>query len=218
MKGVRSLELGRSGLLFSDAEPTPSPPRAEAAGAPKTASEDDAALRKRLAVPHDRRMWDLFRALGRGWSVEQIHELDEDRPLVPAAVRRDPRDARRRPRSSASPGSTPAHMRRLKRAGFGDAEIALADRRRPRRRCATRRAVAEPEAGLQARRHLRGRVRVVHAVHVQRVRADVRVESRTAATRSSSSAAVRTGSARASSSTTAAATRPSRCATKGSRR
>ncbi|MGE3521092.1 MAG: carbamoyl-phosphate synthase large subunit, partial [Vicinamibacterales bacterium] len=48
MKGVRSLELGKSGLLFA-----PSPHD----------EEDDAALRKRLAVPHDRRMWDLFRAL-----------------------------------------------------------------------------------------------------------------------------------------------------------
>src|SRR5574342_56244 len=59
LKGVRSLELGRSGLLF----------------APSTADdEDDGALRKRLAVPSDRRMWDLFRALGRGWSVEQLNE------------------------------------------------------------------------------------------------------------------------------------------------
>src|SRR6187399_184833 len=60
MKGVRSLELGRSGLLF----------------APSVMDEeDDGALRKRLAVPSDRRMWDLFRALGRGWSIEQIHEV-----------------------------------------------------------------------------------------------------------------------------------------------
>ena len=33
------------------------------------------ALRKRLAVPHDRRMWDLFRAIDRGWSVERLHEV-----------------------------------------------------------------------------------------------------------------------------------------------
>src|SRR3954467_13694912 len=60
MKGVRSLELGKSGLLF---------------GPSGLDEEDDAALRKRLAVPHDRRMWDLFRALQRGWSIEQIHEI-----------------------------------------------------------------------------------------------------------------------------------------------
>jgi len=60
MKGVRSLELGKSGPLFAPSA---------------LDEEDDAALRKRLAVPHDRRMWDLFRALQRGWTVEQIHEI-----------------------------------------------------------------------------------------------------------------------------------------------
>src|SRR4249920_398854 len=65
MKGVRSLELGRSGLLFAGAD---------------DGSEDDPALRKRLAVPNDRRMWDLFRAFGRGWSVEQIHEATKIDP------------------------------------------------------------------------------------------------------------------------------------------
>src|SRR4030095_8807342 len=60
MKGVRSLELGRSGLLVAGADES---------------AEDETALRKRLAVPSDRRLWDLFRALGRGWSVEQIHDL-----------------------------------------------------------------------------------------------------------------------------------------------
>src|ERR1700681_2489593 len=62
MKGVRSLELGRSGLLFSGVEAD----RGGASG-PRDPAEDDAALRKQLAVPTDRRMWDLFRALGRGW-------------------------------------------------------------------------------------------------------------------------------------------------------
>src|SRR5204863_6820511 len=65
MKGVRSLELGRSGLLFASSNMD---------------DEDDAALRKRLAVPNDRRMWDLFRALSRGWAVEQIHEVTKIDP------------------------------------------------------------------------------------------------------------------------------------------
>src|SRR5436189_4731099 len=60
MKGVRSLELGRSGLLFAGANDH---------------GEDESALRKRLAVPNDRRMWHLFRALDRGWTVDQVHEL-----------------------------------------------------------------------------------------------------------------------------------------------
>src|SRR5260221_8091223 len=60
MKGVRSLELGRSGLLFA---------------ASTMDEEDDTALRKRLAIPSDRRMWDLFRAIGRGWTEEQLHDI-----------------------------------------------------------------------------------------------------------------------------------------------
>src|SRR6185312_1663070 len=59
MKGVRSLELGRSGLLFAPSSMD---------------DEDDAGLRKRLAVPNDRRMWDVFRALDRGFDVAHVHE------------------------------------------------------------------------------------------------------------------------------------------------
>src|SRR5438067_2003796 len=65
MKGIRSLELGRSGLLFAPSNMD---------------DEDDPALRKRLAIPSDRRMWDLFRAIGRGWSVEQLHEITKIDP------------------------------------------------------------------------------------------------------------------------------------------
>src|SRR6476469_2080317 len=65
MKGVRSLELGRSGLLFAPSNMD---------------EEDDAALRKRLAVPNDRRMWDLFRALSRGWTIDKIHDLTKIDP------------------------------------------------------------------------------------------------------------------------------------------
>ena len=162
LKGVRSLELGRSGLLF----------------APSTlsTSEDDAALRKRLVVPTDRRLWDLFRALDRGWSVEQIHEITkidpwflrqfaEIREHAPPGRRAGPRRRSTRPDCAGS-----------KRAGFGDAELALADRRRARREVRDGAARARSRAGLQARRHLRGGVRVVHAVPLQLVRAELRGE------------------------------------------
>src|SRR5438034_1400494 len=61
MKGIRSLELGKSGLLFgsSDADRT-------AAG---HEAVDDVALRKRLAVPHDRRIWDQ---IGRASCRERV--------------------------------------------------------------------------------------------------------------------------------------------------
>src|SRR6185503_4228375 len=57
-------ELGRFGRLFPE---TP-----DEAG---DQDEDDTALRKRLVVPSDRRMWAVFRALRRGWTIETIHEL-----------------------------------------------------------------------------------------------------------------------------------------------
>jgi carbamoyl-phosphate synthase large subunit len=110
MKGVRSLELGRSGLLF----------------APSSADdEDDSALRKRLAIPTDRRMWDLFRAIDRGWTTDQLHEVTKIDPWFLrqfselAAMRRAAAD-------SGLAGLDAKELRRLKRAGFGDQELALA--------------------------------------------------------------------------------------------
>ena len=62
LKGIRSLEIGQSGRLFAQA------------GASRE-EEDDAALQRQLVVPTDRRMFAVFRALERGWSVDQVHEL-----------------------------------------------------------------------------------------------------------------------------------------------
>jgi carbamoyl-phosphate synthase large subunit len=109
MKGVRSLELGRSGLLF----------------APADESEDDGSLRKRLSVPHDRRLWDVFRALNRGWSIDQVHDATK---IDPWFLRQfaEIRDLRAEVTGRGAAGLDPTTLRRLKRAGFGDAEIALA--------------------------------------------------------------------------------------------
>jgi carbamoyl-phosphate synthase large subunit len=110
MKGVRSLELGRSGFLFSGLdEPL----------------DDEAALRKRLAVPSDRRLWDLFRALSRGWSLEEVHEITK---IDPWFLRQFSEIAAMRAElASGGLASLDAEsMRRFKRAGFGDGELALA--------------------------------------------------------------------------------------------
>jgi len=128
MKGIRSLELGKSGLLFSDAEAdaaSAAAGRGRSAAAKAAAAEDDAALRKRLAMPHDRRMWDLFRALHRGWSIEQIHELTH---IDPWFLRQfaEIRDLRQEAKKLGLARLEAPHMEQLKRAGFGDAEIALA--------------------------------------------------------------------------------------------
>jgi len=110
MKGVRSLELGRSGLLFAPSNMD---------------DEDDAALRKRLAIPSDRRMWDLFRAVGRGWPIEQLHEVSK---IDPWFLRQFAEIGAMRKAATAQglDGIGADEMRRLKRAGFGDQEIALA--------------------------------------------------------------------------------------------
>src|SRR5712671_2343100 len=122
MKGVRSLELGRSGLMFAPSNMD---------------DEDDAALRKRLAIPTDRRMWDLFRAIGRGWSIEQLHEITR---IDPWFLRQFTEIAamRRAAQGKGLAGLDADDMRRLKRAGFGDQEIAL--------------AVDEKEAAVRERR------------------------------------------------------------------
>ncbi|HEY7446293.1 MAG TPA: carbamoyl-phosphate synthase large subunit, partial [Vicinamibacterales bacterium] len=110
LKGIRSLELGRDGLLF-DRRRDPE-------------DEDDATLRKRLVVPNDRRIWALFRAFERGWTVDELHELTRmDRwflqqfyelaELGRVSVLGEFREA-----------STEL-LRTLKRAGFGDRELAV---------------------------------------------------------------------------------------------
>jgi carbamoyl-phosphate synthase large subunit len=110
MKGVRSLELGRSGLLF---------------GLSSMDDEDDGALRKKLAIPTDRRVWDLFRAIRRGWTVNQLHEITKiDRWFLQQFV--EIAAMRAHAAHQGLDAIEVADLRRLKRAGFGDQELALA--------------------------------------------------------------------------------------------
>src|SRR6201999_1623998 len=113
-KGVRSLELGKSGLLFSDADADAAAiARGERPAGGAAAADDDLSLRKRLAVPHDRRLWDLFRALNRGWSVEQLHELTR---IDPWFLRQfaEIRDLRRDARKLGLARLEPSQLQRLK--------------------------------------------------------------------------------------------------------
>ncbi|PYR46003.1 MAG: carbamoyl phosphate synthase large subunit, partial [Acidobacteria bacterium] len=134
LKGVRSLELGRSGLLFADADRD----RADGGG---QEGEDDSALRKRLAVPSDRRMWDLFRAIGRGWTVDHLHDITK---IEPWFLRQfvDIDALRREFAQAGLDGVDAAGLLRLKRAGFGDGELAA--------------AVRTSEAAVRERRHALG--------------------------------------------------------------
>ena len=110
LKGIRSLELGRDGLLF-DKSRLPE-------------DEDDATLRKRLVVPNDRRVWALFRALERGWSVEDLHELTRiDRWFLQQFF--EISELRRTAVLGEFREASTELLRTLKRAGFGDRELAV---------------------------------------------------------------------------------------------
>src|SRR5512136_2155152 len=61
LKGIRSLELGRSNLLWP--------------GTDDHEAHDDVALAQSLTRPHDRRIWAVFAALERGWGVARVSEL-----------------------------------------------------------------------------------------------------------------------------------------------
>jgi carbamoyl-phosphate synthase large subunit len=67
MKAFASLELGASGLLFGE---NTRPPEGGV-----TSEEEEGALQRALSVPTDRRMWAVFRALDRGWTVDELYEL-----------------------------------------------------------------------------------------------------------------------------------------------
>jgi carbamoyl-phosphate synthase large subunit len=112
LKAVRSLELGKFGSLFPDAPPDVA-----------DRDEDDSALRKRLVVPNDRRMWAIFRALGRGWSVDQIHELTNIDPWFLQQFA-DIVELRNMASLVELREMSPDLLRTMKRTGFSDADIA----------------------------------------------------------------------------------------------
>jgi carbamoyl-phosphate synthase large subunit len=112
LKAVRSLELGKWGSLF---------PAGPDDGSDD--SEDETALRKRLVVPNDRRIWALFRALRRGWTTETLYELTKIDPWFLQQFAEI-----EQLRSMATLGElrdiSPDLLRTLKRTGFADPDIA----------------------------------------------------------------------------------------------
>ena len=117
LKGIRSLELGKEGRLFGAGQP---------AGAPvehATPDEVDASLRRRLSIPTDRRMWAVFEALERGWSTDRVHELTKIDPWFLEQFR-ELVELRRTAALVGLRDMSSDLLRTLKRAGFGDAELA----------------------------------------------------------------------------------------------
>jgi carbamoyl-phosphate synthase large subunit len=107
LKGIRSLELGKEGLLLTQ-------PNDE---------DDDAALRKKLVVATDRRIWALFKALERGWTVKLLHELTKIDPWFLEQFHQIA-ELRRMAGLQQFGDVSSDLLRTLKRAGFGDGEIA----------------------------------------------------------------------------------------------
>ena len=113
LKAFRSLELGGSGLLFGQ----------NRAGGPYD-QEDDAALQQALGIPTDRRMWAVFRALDRGWNIEEIHRLTNiDRWFLTQFQEIVEQGAAARAGGLA--GLADDQLLELKRSGFGDGDLAV---------------------------------------------------------------------------------------------
>src|SRR6266542_1679896 len=115
MKAFASLELGSSGLLFGQ--------NTRRADGGLTADEEEGALQRELSVPTDRRMWAVFRALERGWTVEELHELTKiDRWFLVQFSQLV--ELERSAGLVGLRGMSRDMFRTLKRSGFGDRELA----------------------------------------------------------------------------------------------
>jgi len=117
LKGVRSLELGKEGLLFSRAHHRPDRLRSD-----DESDDEDVQLRRRLMVPTDRRMWALFRALEKGWSTDTIHTLTRIDPWFLEQFRQMV-ELRHTAALVGLREMSADLMLALKRAGFGDLEL-----------------------------------------------------------------------------------------------
>jgi carbamoyl-phosphate synthase large subunit len=114
MKAFRSLELGNSGLLFG---------QTGRGGDGLTVEEEAGALQRELSVPSDRRMWAVFRALERGWSVEDLHQLTRIDPWFLTQFSQIV-ELMRSASLGGLRGTSRDMLRTLKRAGISDRELA----------------------------------------------------------------------------------------------
>jgi len=114
MKAFNSLELGSRGLLFGQ-----NTRRSESG---LTAEEEEGALQRELSVPTDRRMWAVFRALERGWTVEELYESTKiDRWFLTQFSQLV--ELQRSAGLVGLRGMSRDMLRTLKRSGFSDREL-----------------------------------------------------------------------------------------------
>ncbi len=115
MKAFRSLELGNAGLLFGQ------PMSGGRDGL--TNEEEQGALQRELSVPNDRRMWALFRALDRGWTVDELHQATRIDPWFLVQFS-EIVELQRSAALVGLRGISADMLRALKRAGIADRELA----------------------------------------------------------------------------------------------
>ena len=201
-KALRSLETGLTGLDEIEIE-----------GLGK--GDDHNALRAAIGKPTPDRLLKVAQAMRLGMSVEEIHEVDQDRSLVPRAHRRDRRAGGARCARYGLPADA-GNLRALKAAGFSDARLAALagverGRRSPRR---ARRSASRPVYKRidTCAAEFASPTAYMYSTYETPFAGAPACEARAVghARRSSSSAAAPTASARASSSTIAAATPVSR--------
>ena len=114
LKAFRSLELGRSGVLLG---------QAPADGT--LDQEDDTTLQQALGIPTDRRMWAVFRALDRGWSIDEVHRLTNIDKWFLTQFQQIV-DLNRQAAAVGQRDLSADLLRDLKRAGFSDGDLARA--------------------------------------------------------------------------------------------
>jgi carbamoyl-phosphate synthase large subunit len=116
MKAFRSLELGRGNMLFARGGGRIN------ATSEVEADDDESALQRSLAVPNDQRMWSIFRAMERGWDIDEIHRLTNiDKWFLTQFQQLV--DLRTQATLVGLRGISRDLMRTLKRAGFGDWQL-----------------------------------------------------------------------------------------------
>ena len=143
-KALRSLETGLDGLDEIEIDGL-------------GLGDDHNVLRAAIGQPTPDRLLKVAQAMRLGMGVEEIHEVQQDRPLVPRTDRRDRRARRQGARA------WPAARRGQYESLEGERLLGRAPRSACRQGRSRRRRGAQTarrSAGVQAHRHLRGRVRL----------------------------------------------------------
>jgi carbamoyl-phosphate synthase large subunit len=167
LKGIRSLELGKEGLLFRR------PALGDTDGDEGANEDEDVELRRKLVIPTDRRLWALFRAIDKGWDVAKLHELTNIDPWFLQQFT-EMVELRKTAEMVGLRHMSYDLMRTLKRSGFGDRELADilgVDE------AAVREKRQELKVAPAFKRILRRGIRVVHALHVFELRRHLRSRS-----------------------------------------